>query len=109
MYYYSANKDTTKTEKNSMFPSTDTAFKAFLSARFCSAIWSHISDCDETFNYWEPVSFDNIPRFWSTVAFQKLLNVLIQEALVMLPKASYILRTLIATMDNSRNYLNIQF
>lgn len=39
-----------------MFPSTDTAFKAFLSARFCSAIWSHISDCDETYNYWEPVS-----------------------------------------------------
>lgn len=32
-----------------------TAVKLFLSARLCSAIWSHITDCDETFNYWEPV------------------------------------------------------
>lgn len=39
---------------NLKFPGGDTAFKAFLSARFCSAIWCHISDCDETFNYWEP-------------------------------------------------------
>lgn len=34
---------------------TSTAFKVLLSARFCAAIWSNISDCDETFNYWEPV------------------------------------------------------
>lgn len=39
-----------------VYPSGDTAFKALLSARFCAAIWNHISDCDETFNYWEPVS-----------------------------------------------------
>lgn len=32
-----------------------TAFKLLLSARVCSAIWNNISDCDETFNYWEPV------------------------------------------------------
>lgn len=38
------------------YPSNDTAFKALLSARFCAAVWSHISDCDETYNYWEPVS-----------------------------------------------------
>ncbi|CAG2065990.1 unnamed protein product, partial [Timema podura] len=37
-----------------VFPKGDTAFKALLSARFCAAIWSHITDCDETFNYWEP-------------------------------------------------------
>ncbi|XP_039296136.1 alpha-1,2-mannosyltransferase ALG9 [Nilaparvata lugens] len=36
------------------YPSADTAFKALLSARFCAAIWSHVTDCDETFNYWEP-------------------------------------------------------
>ncbi|XP_046667840.1 alpha-1,2-mannosyltransferase ALG9 isoform X1 [Homalodisca vitripennis] len=36
------------------YPSNDTAFKALLSARFCAAVWSHISDCDETYNYWEP-------------------------------------------------------
>ncbi|KAG7189380.1 hypothetical protein KM043_017028 [Ampulex compressa] len=37
-----------------IYPGVDTAFKLLLSARFCSAIWSHITDCDETFNYWEP-------------------------------------------------------
>ncbi|XP_012252677.2 alpha-1,2-mannosyltransferase ALG9 isoform X2 [Athalia rosae] len=37
-----------------IYPGGDTAFKLLLSARFCSAIWSHITDCDETFNYWEP-------------------------------------------------------
>ncbi|KAI1287314.1 Alpha-1,2-mannosyltransferase ALG9 [Halotydeus destructor] len=34
-----------------------TAFKILLSARLCSAIWSNISDCDETFNYWEPTHY----------------------------------------------------
>ncbi|XP_066586375.1 alpha-1,2-mannosyltransferase ALG9 isoform X2 [Prorops nasuta] len=42
------------TEFGLIFPSGDTAFKLLLSARFCSAIWSHITDCDETYNYWEP-------------------------------------------------------
>ncbi|XP_034187810.1 alpha-1,2-mannosyltransferase Alg9 isoform X1 [Osmia lignaria lignaria] len=37
-----------------IYPGVDTAFKLLLSARFCSAIWSHITDCDETYNYWEP-------------------------------------------------------
>ena len=40
-----------------MFPKTDVAFKLLLSARFCAAIWSHITDCDETFNYWEPLHY----------------------------------------------------
>jgi hypothetical protein len=39
-----------------VYPSGDTAFKALLSARCCAAMWNSISDCDETFNYWEPVS-----------------------------------------------------
>jgi len=38
-------------------PSTSTAFKALLSARLCAAVWSNISDCDETFNYWEPAHY----------------------------------------------------
>lgn len=38
-------------------PSTRTAFKALLSARLCATIWSSISDCDETFNYWEPTHY----------------------------------------------------
>lgn len=37
-----------------VYPGGDTAFKLLLSARFCSAMWSHITDCDETYNYWEP-------------------------------------------------------
>lgn len=39
-------------------PEGSTAFKCLLSARFCAALLSNISDCDETFNYWEPVSTD---------------------------------------------------
>lgn len=39
-------------------PEGSTAFKCLLSARFCAALLSNISDCDETFNYWEPVSAD---------------------------------------------------
>lgn len=38
------------------YPRADIAFKILLTARFCSAIWSNISDCDETYNFWEPVS-----------------------------------------------------
>ncbi|KAF4520183.1 hypothetical protein B566_EDAN003895 [Ephemera danica] len=45
-----------------VFPSADTAFKALLSARFCAAIWSNISDCDETFNYWEP-TWEYSPKY----------------------------------------------
>ncbi|XP_069676625.1 alpha-1,2-mannosyltransferase ALG9 isoform X1 [Periplaneta americana] len=44
-------------EMGIVYPSGDTAFKALLSARFCAAIWNYISDCDETFNYWEPSHF----------------------------------------------------
>lgn len=38
-------------------PSTYTAFKVLLSARLCAAVWSNISDCDEVFNYWEPMHY----------------------------------------------------
>ncbi|KAJ8920727.1 hypothetical protein NQ315_004866 [Exocentrus adspersus] len=51
---------TNKVEANNttlLFPAGETAFKTLLSARFCAAIWSHISDCDESFNYWEPLHF----------------------------------------------------
>ena len=39
------------------FPERRTIFKLFLAARTAAAFWSVISDCDETFNYWEPLSF----------------------------------------------------
>jgi len=35
-------------------PSPYIAFKVLISARLGAAVWSGISDCDETFNYWEP-------------------------------------------------------
>ncbi|KAL0995005.1 hypothetical protein UPYG_G00130540 [Umbra pygmaea] len=38
-------------------PEGSTAFKCLLSARFCAALLSNISDCDETYNYWEPMHF----------------------------------------------------
>ncbi|XP_018023056.1 alpha-1,2-mannosyltransferase ALG9 [Hyalella azteca] len=38
-------------------PGTYTALKALLSARLCAAVWGIITDCDETFNYWEPMHF----------------------------------------------------
>ena len=31
-----------------------------LIVRLISAFCMHISDCDETFNYWEPVSEDSL-------------------------------------------------
>lgn len=60
-----------------MFPKADSAFKVLCSVRLCAAIWCHItgsynsklifflkenkkkiiSDCDETFNYWEPLHY----------------------------------------------------
>lgn len=40
-----------------IYPSADVAFKVLLSARICASIWSNISDCDETFNYWEPLHY----------------------------------------------------
>ncbi|XP_077695807.1 alpha-1,2-mannosyltransferase ALG9 isoform X2 [Eretmochelys imbricata] len=38
-------------------PEGSTAFKCLISARFCAALLSNISDCDETFNYWEPMHY----------------------------------------------------
>lgn len=52
--YFSFTQNVSNYSKQ-IYPSVETAFKAFLSSRFCAAMWSHISDCDETYNYWEPV------------------------------------------------------
>jgi alpha-1,2-mannosyltransferase len=49
--------DSVSSSAYSWTPSAHTAFKCLLSARLCAAIWSGISDCDETFNYWEPMHF----------------------------------------------------
>jgi len=49
--------DKTQPNPNPIMPSVHTAFKTFVSARLCSAIWAYIADCDETFNYWEPLHY----------------------------------------------------
>lgn len=38
-------------------PEFRTTVKLILSARLCSVVWSYISDCDETYNYWEPLHY----------------------------------------------------
>ncbi|XP_071950209.1 alpha-1,2-mannosyltransferase ALG9-like [Antedon mediterranea] len=38
-------------------PEPSTAIKLLWSARFCAALLSNITDCDETFNYWEPLHY----------------------------------------------------
>lgn len=42
---------------HALVPGADTALKVLVSARLCSAFWSYIADCDETFNYWEPMHY----------------------------------------------------
>jgi len=37
------------------------AFRLLLAARMCAALWSNVSDCDEIYNYWEPVHLALIP------------------------------------------------
>ena len=46
-------------EENCWSPSTQTVFKALASARLCAAVWNNITDCDETYNYWEPVTIQS--------------------------------------------------
>ncbi|XP_001599180.2 alpha-1,2-mannosyltransferase ALG9 [Nasonia vitripennis] len=48
---------TTSENIDLLYPGGDTAFKMLFCIRFCSAIWSNITDCDETYNYWEPGHF----------------------------------------------------
>ncbi|XP_058946137.2 alpha-1,2-mannosyltransferase ALG9-like isoform X2 [Pocillopora verrucosa] len=50
-------KKLSQPDKSVWCPRPYTIFKLLLSARFCSAFLSNISDCDETFNYWEPMHF----------------------------------------------------
>lgn len=42
---------------HALVPGADTALKVLVSVRLCSAFWSYIADCDETFNYWEPMHY----------------------------------------------------
>jgi len=61
MYRESTGVDDDKVKRKSenvykpWAPSGYVAFRLLLAARMCAALWSNISDCDETYNYWEPV------------------------------------------------------
>ncbi|KAM3956488.1 alpha-1,2-mannosyltransferase Alg9 [Aphomia sociella] len=39
------------------YPGGAVALVLLLTARLISAYWGHISDCDETYNYWEPLHY----------------------------------------------------
>nr|XP_002125785.1 alpha-1,2-mannosyltransferase ALG9 [Ciona intestinalis] len=36
-------------------PNSNTAFRLLMSANLCSALMNNVTDCDETYNYWEPL------------------------------------------------------
>ena len=39
------------------YPGGAVALGLLLAARVVSAYWGHIADCDETYNYWEPLHY----------------------------------------------------
>lgn len=41
-------------EEPIFYPSPSIAFQVIFCVRIVSALWLHITDCDETFNYWDP-------------------------------------------------------
>ena len=52
-------------------PRASVVFNVLLSARITSTFVSNISDCDEVFNYWEPVS---TCLFWLDFVFVFLVS-----------------------------------
>ncbi|XP_042901366.1 alpha-1,2-mannosyltransferase ALG9 [Parasteatoda tepidariorum] len=38
-------------------PSVYSSFKILLSLRLCAAVWNSMFDCDEVYNYWEPMHY----------------------------------------------------
>ncbi|XP_014234036.1 alpha-1,2-mannosyltransferase ALG9 [Trichogramma pretiosum] len=48
------SKNDSKPSSSTTDHSSDTAFRLLIAARLIAAITSYISDCDETYNYWEP-------------------------------------------------------
>lgn len=54
-------------------PSPYTVFKIIMSARLCAASWNIVGDCDETFNYWEPVSVTVVIQEFNITCKQSIL------------------------------------
>jgi alpha-1,2-mannosyltransferase len=46
-----------ETRSSCWSPAPYAAFKLLVSSRFAAALWTTISDCDETYNYWEPAHY----------------------------------------------------
>lgn len=51
------NKSTEHTKPAMYTVKPLTVFLVILTARLVAAIWGNINDCDETFNYWEPIHY----------------------------------------------------
>ncbi|GBP66281.1 Alpha-1,2-mannosyltransferase ALG9 [Eumeta japonica] len=43
--------------RNISYPGGAVALGLLLTARVAAALWGHIGDCDETYNYWEPLHY----------------------------------------------------
>lgn len=56
----SSDQDGPKGRKRWQWPGALLAFQLLLFARIVAALTVHITDCDETFNYWEPVSLEGL-------------------------------------------------
>ncbi|GFT42058.1 alpha-1,2-mannosyltransferase ALG9 [Nephila pilipes] len=54
---FTSNINTDSKNNAPWTPTVYTAFKLLMSLRLCAAVWSNISDCDEVYNYWEPMHF----------------------------------------------------
>ncbi len=53
-------------------PNVQTVFKALASARLCAAVWNNITDCDETYNYWEPVNISLKSRHFPLIILSSI-------------------------------------
>ena len=58
-------------------PSQSVAFRWLLVPRVLGAFFMHISDCDETYNYWEPVRSSGLVMEW-LCCYVALLFIVVQ-------------------------------
>ncbi|EMP35143.1 Alpha-1,2-mannosyltransferase ALG9 [Chelonia mydas] len=87
-------------------PEGSTAFKCLISARFCAALLSNISDCDETFNYWEPMHYLVYGKGFQTWEYSPVYAIRSYAYLWLhaLP-ALFHARVLQTNKENQKNYL----
>ena len=52
------DQDRPSARKRRQWPGALLALQLLFFARIVAALTAHITDCDETFNYWEPVSLN---------------------------------------------------